>query len=203
MGYIVLNDQEQWEEIEPRSYFKNKSKIEGKSYPAFWQLEESVRNEKFLEYGVHYFSEEPRPVYDSRYQKLNRTGYAQDANGDWFATWEVEDIVATEEMVRKEGARRLRIIASGYSDEERETWPQQVEEVRAFEEDPTLIPPLLNALATADGVTLSVMAATIRSKIDAYTAASGAILAAQRTLITMNPIPSDFKNDSYWPVFPA
>ncbi|MBM2295185.1 hypothetical protein JQX09_25180, partial [Sulfitobacter pseudonitzschiae] len=91
-----------------------------------------------------------------------------------------------------------RLIASAYTDEERETWATQVDEANALTADPEADVPLISALAAADGVTAVQMAGFILANKAAFTAASAAILAAQRTLIAMDPIPDDYTNDTHW-----
>lgn len=107
--------------------------------------------------------------------------------------------VYTQAMVRAEGARRLALIAAPYSPEERETWSQQVTEAKAIQADANADAPLLTLLAAADSVPVSDMAATVLAKAEAFSAAAGAILAAQRTLLAMQPIPINYADDSNWP----
>lgn len=105
---------------------------------------------------------------------------------------------ATEAQIRAEGARRLRLIASAYTDEERETWATQVDEANALAADPEADVPLIAALAAADGVTVAQMAGFIMANKTAFTAASAAVLAVQRTLIAMDPRPVDCTADALW-----
>jgi hypothetical protein len=94
--------------------------------------------------------------------------------------------------VKAEAARRLRAIAGDYTPEERETWAAQVAEAEAGHG------PMLTALAAARGLTVAQMASLVLSKRDAYAAASGAVLAAQATLLAMDPIPADYADNSRW-----
>lgn len=107
--------------------------------------------------------------------------------------------VITAEMVRAEGARRLALIGAPYSPEERETWSQQVTEAKAIQADANADAPLLTLLAAADGITVADMAATVLAKAEAFAAAAGAVLAAQRALLAMDPIPADYADASRWP----
>ncbi|HZG29954.1 MAG TPA: hypothetical protein VE079_15980 [Ensifer sp.] len=106
--------------------------------------------------------------------------------------------VYSEAMVRAEGARRLALIAAPYSPEERETWSQQVMEAKAIQADANADAPLLTLLAAADGVPVAAMAATVLAKAEAFAAAAGAVLAAQRALLAMDPIPADYAADARW-----
>lgn len=106
---------------------------------------------------------------------------------------------ATDADVRTEGARRLALIGAPYSPEERETWSQQVMEAKAIQADANADAPLLTLLAAADGVTVADMAAAVISKAEAFAAAAGAVLAAQRALLAMDPIPADYADASRWP----
>jgi len=100
--------------------------------------------------------------------------------------------IVTEQEVREEGARRMREAVSGYSDEERETWMQQIEEANNGGG------PLVNALAQSRGLTVQQMCAVIINKRDIYLNDLARILAAQSALIAMDPIPQDYADDSYW-----
>ncbi|MET3611733.1 hypothetical protein ABID16_000038 [Rhizobium aquaticum] len=104
----------------------------------------------------------------------------------------------TSEMIRAEGARRLALIGSPYSQEERETWSQQVTEAKAIIADASADAPLLSILAAADQVPVAQMASTVLAKADAFAAAAGAVLAAQRTLLSMDPLPADYAGNSRW-----
>ncbi len=105
---------------------------------------------------------------------------------------------ATAEMVRAEGARRLALIGAPYSPEERETWSQQVMEAKAVQANANADAPLLTLLAAADDVPVAAMASTVLAKAEAFAAAAGAVLAAQRALLAMNPIPADYAADVRW-----
>ncbi|MBM1872929.1 hypothetical protein [Pseudosulfitobacter pseudonitzschiae] len=119
-------------------------------------------------------------------------------NGDFGAIQAYVVPATTEAQIRAEGARRLRLIAAAYTAEERETWATQVDEANALAADPEADVPLISALAAADGVTVAQMAGFIMANKNAFTAASAAILAAQRTLIAMDPIPSDYTDNTHW-----
>lgn len=122
-----------------------------------------------------------------------------ESGGEWSYGWTVTTVAATEAMVRAEAARRMRALVASYSDAERETWAVQEEEAKAVLADAEADAPLLSQLADADGITVAAMATKVMTNAGLFKAASGAILAAQRTLIAMDPIPSDFTDDSHWP----
>lgn len=108
----------------------------------------------------------------------------------------------TEADVRAYAARKLEAIGAPYSPAERETWaPQVAEAERYLAADPGTEPaaPILTALAAARGLTVLQMATLVIDKRDTYAAASGAILAAQSTLLAMDPIPADYAADTRWP----
>lgn len=122
------------------------------------------------------------------------------------SAWEVDagdnivpnaDENVTEGMVRDEGARRLRILGSGYEPEERETWATQVEEALSYPGDPT--PPMLTMLAQARSMTVADMVTRVLTLRDMNRNAAAAILAAQETLINTTPIPADYDDDTHWP----
>jgi hypothetical protein len=103
-----------------------------------------------------------------------------------------DSIGVTESMVRAEGARRMRAIVSEYTDEERETWMQQIEEANNGGG------PLLNALAEARGLTNQQMCDIIIGKREAYLNALSLVLGSQSKLILMDPIPKNYTDNSYW-----
>jgi hypothetical protein len=103
-----------------------------------------------------------------------------------------------EEDIRAEGARRLALIGQPYSPQERETWSQQVLEAKAVLVDVDADTPLLELLAAADGISVTDFATKVKQKTDAFSAAAGAILAAQRALLAEDPIPADYFDDSHW-----
>ena len=114
---------------------------------------------------------------------------------------EIDPVKAKEiltEKVRQEGADRLQAIADDYSEAERETWPTQIEEAEAIKAAPKAAAPLVRTLADADGITPDEMADAILAKRDAFSAAAAVILAKQRTLLAMDPIPTDFDADKWW-----
>lgn len=103
-----------------------------------------------------------------------------------------------EEEVREEGARRLRDIVSDYSEEERETWSQQVAEAEAYQLNPLTPVPFIEALAARRLETVAELVQIILTKTAAYRLAAATILSAQSALLQMAEIPSDFRDDSYW-----
>lgn len=101
--------------------------------------------------------------------------------------------------VRAEGARRLRHLVAEYSDEERETWMQQVEEAQALGADAETPVPLLTALAARRTETVAELAALILQKSAQYKLAAGQVLSSQSALLQMDDIPGDFADDRHWP----
>jgi hypothetical protein len=110
----------------------------------------------------------------------------------------VRAVIDREADVREEGARRLRLLVAEYTDEERETWAQQVEEARAYTLSPLASTPLLTALAEQRTETVPQLAHRILEKDAEYRAGAGAILSAQGALLQMEQIPDDYTDDSYW-----
>lgn len=98
----------------------------------------------------------------------------------------------TPDAVKRYAAQLMRSFVSDYTDEERETWGEQVNEAKAVTEDPDAPAPLLSRLAAADGVSVSVFAGYVLQNRAAFIAASGAVLAKQRELIAQDPIPQDY-----------
>ena len=100
--------------------------------------------------------------------------------------------------VQTEMARRMRLLAAGYEDEERETWGTQVKEAEAIKSGSTTAP-LLSSLAAAKGRTLDEQADRVLYLAEQFALASGAIMAARDTLLVMDPIPANFTDDIHWP----
>lgn len=119
-------------------------------------------------------------------------------NGDVIEIDPVKAKAILTDKVREEGSRRLQAIASGYTEAERETWPTQIEEAEAVKADPSARAPLVKALAKTDGITPEAMADAILANRDAFRTTAAVILAKQRALLAMDPIPMDFDNDKWW-----
>lgn len=114
----------------------------------------------------------------------------------------------TPDDVRAEGERRIKRLvrdATGntYSASEQATWSEQILEAEQIIANPAILPasvPLLSALATARGITLSEMALRVTTNRDAFKAITAAVLAAQTVIIdTIGGIPANFREDSFWP----
>ena len=135
------------------------------------------------------------------HQRVVRDGFVDDGRGGYRLLWRVEDKPVSEEMIRSEGAQRLRALAPEYTDEERETWKNQVSEAHALASDPDAPAPILRKLATADGVPVTAFAAVVVAKDAALADAAGDVLAAQRKLLAMDPWPADFADPKHWPDF--
>jgi len=59
--------------------------------------------------------------------------------------------------------------------------------------------PMLTVIAMPRGLTVAQMATLVLTLRAQFKAATAAILAAQATLIAMDPIPQDFADAEYWP----
>jgi hypothetical protein len=99
------------------------------------------------------------------------------------------DAVFTITDVDAEMSRRLEALASGYTPQERETWPTQIEEARAILAGVEPRTSLLAGRAAARGVPLADLAQVVMQKEAAFAAASGAIMGARDTLAALDPIP--------------
>jgi len=104
----------------------------------------------------------------------------------------------TSDAVIAERDRRIQAIAAGYTPTERETWPAQVEEAKAFKADPASPTPMLAPLAAARGLTVGQMADRVLGLSIAFAAATGQIMGAATTLVGMDPIPDNFTDDVWW-----
>jgi len=134
-------------------------------------------------------------------------GTARLIDGLWSYGWSLRiktpeeraaDRAALVAGVQAEMSRRLEALALGYTAQERETWPTQVDEalaIKAGAQEALLWGPL----AAGKGRTLDAQAARVLGLAAAKAAASGAILAAREALLSMDPIPADFTSPVYWP----
>ena len=111
---------------------------------------------------------------------------------------ELDTPAPTERDIRAEAARRLQLIATPYTAEERETWPTQVKGAEALQADPDASALLVRDLAAEGGVTPQEMASEILAKATAYEAAAATILAGQRRLLSMQEYPQDYRDDKHW-----
>ena len=102
------------------------------------------------------------------------------------------------EQVKAEAARRLNLLAADYTPEERATWEQQVREAEAYEANPSAPTPFLARRAAARGDTVADAAARVLQLGEAFADAAGIILGAQDALLAMDPIPADYRDNSYW-----
>lgn len=67
-------------------------------------------------------------------------------------------------------------LAASYPEGEVQSWPQQVKEAEALAADPQASAPLLAAIAEARSLPLAELAARVLGKMNAYAAASGALI---------------------------
>lgn len=75
----------------------NELRKAGKSPVAWWQIvDETRRNEILARYDVFPFTEEVRPTYNPDIQKLVRTPFVQDAQGNWSRGWDVVQLTQEE-----------------------------------------------------------------------------------------------------------
>ena len=69
----------------------------------------------------------------------------------------------------------------------------------AFTLDPLAPVPMLTTIAAPRGLTVAQMAALVLTLRDAFKASTAAILAAQATILALDPIPQTFAADENWP----
>lgn len=118
---------------------------------------------------------------------------------------ETEEYVAPEPepvlpgAVRSEANRRLVAMASAYTPAERETWSVQIAEANALTANADAPALLLRALTNNDAEALELLRARVLMLAGEFAAASGAILRARNIILDLDPIPSDYGDDSRWP----
>ncbi len=85
-------------------------------------------------------------------------------------------------------------LAASYPECEVQSWPQQVKEAEAMAADPQAQAPLLAAIAEARSLPLAELASRVLGKMNAYAAASGALIGrrqAAEDLIDLASSPED------------
>ena len=85
-------------------------------------------------------------------------------------------------------------LAASYPEREVQSWPQQVKEAEALAADPQAQAPLLAAIAEARSLPLAELASRVLGKMNAYAAASGALIGrrqAAEDLIDLASSPED------------
>lgn len=86
--------------------------------------------------------------------------------------------------IRAEGGIRLTDVAGGYSAEERETWPQQVEEARRYQSTSDAGQcPMLSAFASGRGIDVALLAQGILDNEASFKAAAGVIMGEMYALL--------------------
>lgn len=82
----------------------------------------------------------------------------------------------------KAADQALKNLVSNYPEVERQSWPKQEQEARAYLEDSSASTPFLNILANERGETLSDVANLVVAKADALYLASGLIIGQRKAL---------------------
>jgi len=108
---------------------------------------------------------------------------------------------AYEKAVRAEAARRLSVAVGPYTPQERDTWPVQISEAQKVLKDGGGSS-ILEPLAESRGISIEQMAQLVLDKSAAFQEVSGAILAAQKTLLDANTPISDYASNKHWPQIP-
>lgn len=84
--------------------------------------------------------------------------------------------------INNHAAAQLATLASNYPDGEVQSWAQQTREAEALAVDPQAPAPLLTAIAEARGLAVTELASRVLAKVQAYAAASGAIIGRRQAL---------------------
>lgn len=122
----------------------------------------------------------PQPVYDAITHAVREIAPALSTKGEYEQQWEVyaldAETVATNlanaiatartsalNRINTEYTVRTSVIAHGYPDYERESWPVQIEEANALLADDTASTPWIDAAATSRGITRLDLAQRIKS----------------------------------------
>lgn len=92
---------------------------------------------------------------------------------------------AKELEIRAKGSVLMLQIVTPYTAEERDTWPSQVSEAKAYTENPAAATPMLSALVAQRGNTVANQAARILGNEAAFKTAVGVILGIQQAKIDL------------------
>lgn len=85
-------------------------------------------------------------------------------------------------QINSEAAAALAQLSAAYPDGEVQSWPQQTREAEALAADPQVPAPLLTAIATARGLSVTELASRVLAKVQAYAVVSGQIIGQRQAL---------------------
>lgn len=101
-------------------------------------------------------------------------------------------IAAKQREINAACEAEIAAIRAGYPDSEVLSWPKQEQEARAFTANANAATPLLDALATARGITKAELAARIIVKADLFAGISGGIIGKRQALEdALNALPAN------------
>lgn len=99
---------------------------------------------------------------------------------------------AKKKEIRSGGSARLLALATPYSAEERESWPQQKEEALEFQRDQLCTCAMIRNMANTRGIAVNLMVDKILENADLFKAFAGQILGKQQRLIDQIEVETDF-----------
>lgn len=98
----------------------------------------------------------------------------------------LDEVKAAKELIiRAKGSSLMLQIVTPYSAEERDTWPSQVAEAKAYTENPAVATPMLTALCAQRGNTVTDQATRILANEAIFKTAVGTILGIQQAKIDL------------------
>lgn len=186
--YLYIRDnnvpgwRQKWENLLNRFVVGNNELVEDKNAEIFRlgftvaEVEKMVGHSGYTQQELEWYSSQP-----DRYDLID--GKYVDIDG-----WREEHAlrVAEEDRqqkiaeIRAKYAAELNALAAPYTLQERETWPVQIAEAKAYVADNSATLILLPALAASRGIAVAEMAETVLSKTSAFSASAGSILARQK-----------------------
>lgn len=184
--HIQLNDQNQFLRDLPESNIEFSDTV--------FQPAHTLTPEQCEQFRVHPLVPVAAPAYDKLTQGVRPANPVKVGN-DWHQSWEVyplpaEDIesnrvakaVQLRMDLRAEYERRTAQIADPYPPSERESWPVQISEARAMQDDPAAPTPWIDAAAAARGMDRSQLALRIVALDNAYRTIHGALTGARQRI---------------------
>lgn len=92
----------------------------------------------------------------------------------------------------------LRAVVANWPEQEQKTWPTQEAEALAFQANNQADTPTLDAIKL-DSETKAQLVTRVLENAAGLRALSNPIIAARRALVAMDPIPSDYQDEKWWP----
>jgi hypothetical protein len=158
--------------------------VKARLYPS--NLPANPTPEQLAPVNVEPIRETERPDAQPWQQVVEAEPVDTDGDGVREQQWKVEDRpladvqAETLRSIRSQAESRLRPLLEEYTEPERLSWERQLAQARAYEADSNATTPLLDALATARGLSRQQMADKVIAAAEQFETQAGAIIGAQQ-----------------------